>query len=80
MFTKNRIINLHFILLLISFSFGFGQEFLQTSNTSIIDGNGNKVILRGVALGGWLVPEGYMFQIPGSGSPTTIQEKITIIH
>ena len=76
MFTKNKIINLHFVLLVISFSSGFGQGYLQTSNTNIIDGNGNKVILRGVALGGWLVPEGYMFQIPGSGSPTTIREKI----
>ena len=76
MFTKNKIINLRFVLLVIFFSSGFGQGFLQTSNTSIIDGNGNKVILRGVALGGWLVPEGYMFQIPGSGSPTTIREKI----
>ena len=75
-FTKNRIIDLRFVLLVISFSFGFGQGFLQTSNTSIVDGNGNKVVLRGVALGGWLVPEGYMFQIPGSGSPTTIREKI----
>ena len=76
MFTKNKIINLHFVLLVISFSSGFGQGFLQTSNTNIINGNGNKVVLRGVALGGWLVPEGYMFQIPGSGSPTTIREKI----
>ena len=76
MFTKNKIINLHFVLLVISFSSGFGQGFLQTSNTNIINGNGNKVVLRGVALGGWLVPEGYMFQIHGSGSPTTIREKI----
>jgi hypothetical protein len=75
-FTKNKRINLHFVLLVISFSSGFGQGFLQTSNTNIINGNGNKVVLRGVALGGWLVPEGYMFQIPGSGSPTTIREKI----
>ena len=54
----------------------FGQGFLHTSNTNILDGNGDKLILKGVALGGWLVPEGYMFQIPGSGSPTTIRKKI----
>mgnify|MGYP000949494227 CR=1 FL=1 len=68
-------INLIFFTSIALFSFAFPQ-YLQTSGTRIVDGDGNKVILRGVAFGGWLVPEGYMFQIPGSGSPTTIREKI----
>ena len=73
-FTK-KIICRNFLITYFSLSFIYGG-FLHTSNKLIVDGNGEKVILRGVALGGWLVPEGYMFQIPGSGSPTTIRKKI----
>ena len=68
-------INLIFFSSIVLFSLAFSQ-YLQTSGTRIVDGDGNTVILRGVAFGGWQVPEGYMFQIPGSGSPTTIREKI----
>ena len=75
-FIKNKNNNLRYSILLISSTYVLGQGFLKTSNTNIVDSNGQKVILQGVALGGWLVPEGYMFQIPGSGSPTTIREKI----
>ena len=73
-FTK-KIICRNFLITYFSLSFIYGG-FLHTSNKLIVDGNGEKVILRGVALGGWLVPEGYMFQIPGSGSPATIRKKI----
>ena len=38
------------------------QGFLKTSGTKIIDGNGQNLLLRGIGLGGWLVPEGYMLQ------------------
>ena len=75
-FMKNKKSNLKYLIYLLSFTYGLGQGFLKTSNTNIINSNGEKVILQGIALGGWLVPEGYMFQIPGSGSPTTIREKI----
>jgi endoglucanase len=34
--------------------------FLKTSGTDIVDGAGKSVQLRGVALGGWLMMEGYM--------------------
>jgi len=34
--------------------------FLRTDKTDIVDEAGKKVILRGVALGGWLMMEGYM--------------------
>ena len=66
-------INLTVFFLFFSF---LGAQYLHTSGTKIVDGDGKKIILKGVAFGGWLVPEGYMFQIPGSGSPTTIREKI----
>ena len=75
-FMKNKKSNLKHLIYILSFTYGLGQGFLKTSNTNIVNSNGEKVILQGIALGGWLVPEGYMFQIPGSGSPTTIREKI----
>lgn len=75
-FIKSRLIKLIHFLIFIAFSTVFSQGFLQTSGKNIINGNGDKVILKGIALGGWWVPEGYMFQIPGSGSPTTIRNKI----
>lgn len=51
MFTKNRTIDLRFVLLVISFSFGFGQGFLQTSNTSIIGGKKFGLLKDAVDLG-----------------------------
>ena len=40
----------------------FPQGFLKTSGIKIVDGNGQNILLRGIGLGGWLVPEGYMLQ------------------
>lgn len=41
------------------------KGFLKTSGTDIVDEAGNKVILRGVNLGGWLLPEGYLMKLEG---------------
>ncbi len=35
-------------------------DFLKVSGKNIVDSTGNKIILRGMGLGGWLLPEGYM--------------------
>ncbi|MDC3077667.1 cellulase family glycosylhydrolase, partial [Flavobacteriales bacterium] len=49
-----------FILLILLFnSFGFSQN-LKTEGKKIVDENGNEVLLRGYAPGGWLLIEGYM--------------------
>ncbi len=42
----------------------------------IVDRDGRPIQLRGINLGGWLVPEGYMLQVPGYGSPTVIRNRI----
>ena len=42
------------------------QGYLHASGTKIVDGSGSEVLLRGMGLGGWLVPEGYMI---GTNSP-----------
>ncbi len=49
------------------------QGFLKTSGTEIVDGSGRQVRLKGVNLGNWLEPEGYMWQTAGyANSPTEI--------
>jgi endoglucanase len=53
------------------------QGFLHTSGKKIMNGTGEEVILRGIGLGGWLVPEGYMLHTSGfADSPTDIKNKI----
>ncbi len=53
------------------------QGFLHASGTKIVKGNDQEILLRGIGLGGWLVPEGYMLQTAGfANSPTAIRTKI----
>ena len=55
----------------------YAQGFLKTSGTKIVNGNGVEVLLRGIGLGGWLVPEGYMLKTSSfANSPTEIKNKI----
>jgi len=54
-----------------------GQGFLKTDGRDIVDSTGNAVLLRGFGLGGWLVQEGYMWNIHGFfGSPSNIENEI----
>ena len=68
------------LVLLTCFIFFFsvtnGQSFLKTKGKDIITSSGEPIILRGIGLGGWLVPEGYQLHIPGYGSPSAIRAKI----
>jgi endoglucanase len=50
--------------------------FLSAANGRLTDGNGRPVLLRGVGLGNWLLPEGYMwkFEPPGPQSPREIEQ------
>ncbi|NQV14880.1 cellulase family glycosylhydrolase [bacterium] len=64
-----------FLLLLIGLSMPL-NAFVHASGRTIVDAEGNPVLRRGMGLGGWLVPEGYMLHTPGFGSPTTIREQI----
>ena len=44
-------------------------SFLRTSGTSIVNGSGQTVQLRGVNLGSWLIMEGWMSPLDSSGLP-----------
>ncbi len=52
------------------------QGYLRTHGHDIVDEKGNKIILRGMGLGGWMLQEGYMFQLGFLGQQYRIKEKI----
>ena len=52
------------------------QGFLKAKGKIITDPNGNKVILRGMGLGGWMLQEGYMFKLGNIGQQYQIKARI----
>src|SRR5262249_9748244 len=50
--------------------------FLHASGQDIVDQDGNKIMLRGVGLGNWLLPEGYMWRFGNQGDRPRKIEKI----
>jgi endoglucanase len=50
--------------------------FLQTRGVDIVDEKGQKVLLRGVGLGNYLLPEGYMWKFGDAGDRPRKIEKI----
>jgi len=54
------------------------SPFLHTQGQDIVDGKGNKIMLRGVGLGNWLLPEGYMWKFgPAGDRPRTIEKMVS---
>jgi len=64
------------ILLLCCTASILAQGFVHADGKRIVDGNGELVLKRGMGLGGWMVPEGYMLQWSPPGSPTQIRNQI----
>ena len=48
------------------------SDFIHADGTRLVDGNGNTFAVKGINLGNWLVPEGYMFKFTRARSPTEI--------
>ncbi|MDF2941531.1 MAG: glycoside hydrolase family 5 protein [Herbinix sp.] len=42
------------------------MDFIKANSTKLIKENGEEVFLKGFGLGGWLLPEGYMWKLHGS--------------
>lgn len=53
-----------------------GLTFLKTQGQDIINEKGEKIYLRGVGLGNWLLPEGYMWKFGQNGDRPRKIEKI----
>jgi aryl-phospho-beta-D-glucosidase BglC (GH1 family) len=62
--------------LLLPSAFLSGQQgFVHTAGTEIVDGHGKPLMLRGINLGNWFEPEGYMFHFDGGPqSPREIED------
>lgn len=59
---------------------GSGQGYLHTAGTYILDGANRPIILRGMGLGGWLVPEGYMLGTSSfANSPTAFLTTVSAL-
>ncbi|MCE1247547.1 MAG: glycoside hydrolase family 5 protein [Firmicutes bacterium] len=52
------------------------KKFVTVSGKDIISPDGKKILLRGVSLGNWLLPEGYMFKFEKAVSPRYINEVV----
>lgn len=50
------------------------QKFVTTKGQDVITPDGKPILLRGINLGNWLVPEGYMFKFTITNSPRLINE------
>ncbi|MDB5012089.1 MAG: glycosyl hydrolase family 5 [Daejeonella sp.] len=64
------------IILTSQFSNSFGQGYLKVKDKLIVNEQGEKVILRGMGLGGWMLQEGYMFRLSNLGQQYKIREGI----
>jgi hypothetical protein len=51
-------------------------SFLHTAGQDIVNGSGNKIYLKGVGLGNWLLPEGYMWKFGALGDRPRKIEKV----
>jgi endoglucanase len=50
--------------------------FVTTRGKAIVSPNGKPLLLKGINLGNWLLPEGYMFKFKQTNSPRLIQTAI----
>jgi hypothetical protein len=68
----------HLSLMIISFFLysASAAGFLHTQGENIVDEHGQKIMLRGVGLGNWMLPEGYMWRFGDEGDRPRKIEKI----
>src|SRR5206468_4329145 len=64
------------LFLLLSFCATVNSQFITTRGKQIVMPDGKPLILKGINLGNWLLPEGYMFKFKTANSPRLIQTVI----
>ena len=70
---KNKILTLLFIIFTANLTFS-QTGFVSVKGKDIVDPSGNKLLLKGIGIGNWLVPEGYMFRFKKTSSPRLIDQ------
>ncbi len=73
----NRLSGILFLLFLCSFLLLPQKGFVRTQGSSLITPDKKPILLRGINIGNWLVPEGYMFKFTHTNSPQRINETFT---
>lgn len=58
--------------LLLAGQSGSAAPFVTVAGRQLIDGDGRPLLIRGINLGNWLMPEGYMFKFRRAKSPRQI--------
>jgi hypothetical protein len=71
-----KYIGILFLFLITSALFG-QQKYFSASGKNIIDPEGKEFLIKGINLGNWLVPEGYMFKFRKANSPRLVNNVIT---
>ena len=54
------------------------EGFVSARGTQLVDGNGRPVLLRGVGLGSWFLPEGYMWKMPAQADRPRRMEQLIL--
>jgi endoglucanase len=62
--------------LAIAASAATSENFIRAKGKYLVDGNGERFAIKGINLGNWLVPEGYMFKFARARSPSEIDAVI----
>jgi len=52
------------------------SKFVTTRGKEFISPEGKRLLLKGINLGNWLLPEGYMFKFKTASSPRLIQSVV----
>ena len=77
-----RGIGLRALLCVVALALGGGiacaapVDFIHAEGTRLVDSQGNDFAVKGINLGNWLVPEGYMFKFKQARSPKEIAEVV----
>ncbi len=71
---KKIILQFCFFLIVASVMYPQQSSFVTTDGKNIVTPDGKPILLRGINLGNWLVPEGYMFKFTNTNSPQRINE------
>src|SRR6185437_851363 len=51
-------------------------NFIRAEGKHLVDGSGERFAIKGINLGNWLVPEGYMFKFTRARAPSEIEAVI----
>src|SRR5712691_13011668 len=71
-FSRTRCALVALLLLLGSFAPAVAQPLVRTEGKNFIAPDGSTLLIKGISLGNWLMPEGYMFKFEVAKAPRQI--------